>query len=137
MCLASALESFSLCQLTSLYQSSQVGRSGKKQPACHQKFLVNFSLRSHDNWSSTMRVKRTNRCMSSGRILHHESFRALALAKHPLTCVHFRKTLLPCVCPSKTPANTTFQRNQKLPPHWTIEARMFLREANLQIISPN
>jgi hypothetical protein len=39
------------------------------------------------------------------------SFHLLALAKHPFTCVHFRKRLLHVFVPAKHhPAQLTFQR---------------------------
>ena len=50
-------------------------------------------------------------------IIHPASFHMLALAKHPSTCVHFRKTFLHVSAPAKhhTTPQLTFQRNHNFP----------------------
>jgi hypothetical protein len=71
-------------------------------------FLVRFSLWSPDKCSSTTQCKVDHYMhVVSEEFFHRESFHMLALAKHPFTCVCFRKTLLQHVCPSKAPSDTT------------------------------
>ena len=49
-------------------------------------------------------------------IIHPASFHMLALAKHPSTCVHFKKMLVHVCAPAKHHlTQLTFQRNQKFP----------------------
>jgi hypothetical protein len=66
-------------------------------------------------------VRRTNTCVSLVKILHHVFFHVFALAKHPFTCVHLRKTLPYMFVPAKHhPTQLTFQRTLIFPFHSTI-----------------
>jgi len=57
-----------LSQLTSLCQSAQVHRSGKKLQHTTRSFLEHFSLWSPDKWSSTTHVRWTNTWCCKQRI---------------------------------------------------------------------
>ena len=60
-------------------------------------------------------VRWTNTCVSLAKNLYM-SFHVFALAKHPFTCVHFRKTLLHVFVLAKHhPTQLTFQRTLKFP----------------------
>ena len=85
--------------------------------AHHQKLFGAFLCGVPTKAVQLCSVRQTNTCVSlaENRTFHHVSFRVLAFAELPLSCICFSETFLhmstlafhipSCVCPSKTPSN--------------------------------
>lgn len=84
----------------SLYQLTSLCR--KKPPEHHQKFFGVFL----EPQQMELTCEANQYMPAINRMLHYLTFRVLALAEHPLPCVHFSKNVPSRACFGKTRSDT-------------------------------